>query len=310
MGTMTDVTAKHASRASADKSSAKAAAWSVLITMGTTSVIMNVYDAIHAGHLILLIAVLKGLAPVYAAMGLSEVGARFDGGRVFKAIAFSVMGGAMVLSSGAIASVLHPAEPKGVIGVILAWMFGAVIDAAAMTCVWVLLTDRERRRKAANEEQAVSVEQEVAAAVAATEARITAAAGQEAISMHERIAELETQLRAAHERSQERSRSGAPKPRRSAPVNGDTQDLTAELRALQMLDAHPELRAKGMAGELGRRLGLSGSYARKLHARLTAEERPEERPEERAPGALQERTAERPRETQDKRSPEGAQERP
>ena len=279
---------KHAGRPSTDKSSAKAAAWSVLIMMGTTSVTMNVYDALKGGHLFLLIAIFKGLAPVYAAMGLSEVGARFDGGKAFKAIAFGVMGGAMVLSSGAIASVLHPAEPKGVIGAILAWMFGAVIDAAAMTCVWVLLTDRERRRKAENETETRNIEQLIGEAVAETESRMGTEAQELNASLHDRVSELEALLRAAHERRQGRSRSGGRKPRRSGQVTTDAGDTTVELRAIQMLDAHPDLKQKGMASELARKLGISASYGRKLHARLT-DEALQERSPGTAPGALLER---------------------
>ena len=101
--------AEHRTPSRAEKSSAKAAAWSVLITMGGTSVTLNIWDATHATHpLYGLIAVLKGLAPVLAAMLLSEAGARFDGGKVFRGVAFGIMGGAMVLSASAVASVLRP----------------------------------------------------------------------------------------------------------------------------------------------------------------------------------------------------------
>ena len=75
------VMSKDAQESAPDKSSAKVAAWSVLITMGGTSVTLNIWDATHAAHLFWLLAVLKGLAPVLAAMLLSEAGARFDGGK-------------------------------------------------------------------------------------------------------------------------------------------------------------------------------------------------------------------------------------
>ena len=63
------------------KSSAKVPAWAVLITMGGTSIVLNFWDATHAPHpLNLLVAGLRGFAPVLAAMFISEAGARFDGG--------------------------------------------------------------------------------------------------------------------------------------------------------------------------------------------------------------------------------------
>jgi hypothetical protein len=91
-------------------------------------------------------------------------------------------------------------------------------------------------------------------------------------------ATAEALRQAAHGR---RSR-GRSAPRKAAPVSAPEsdgeQDLTAELRAIQMLDAHPELRAKGQGSELGRKLGVSPATGRRLHAALTADEHAPEHP--------------------------------
>jgi Skp family chaperone for outer membrane proteins len=52
------------------------------------------------------------------------------------------------------------------------------------------------------------------------------------------------------------------------------EDLTTEMRALTLLEQKPELRKPGMGSELGRQLGLSPQSGRRLHAKLTAQDRP------------------------------------
>lgn len=107
-------------------------------------------------------------------------------------------------------------------------------------------------------------------------------------------ADLEAARLAASERTRKRSTPSAPKGRRTAAA-GDTEDWTIELRAIQMMDAHPELRQPRMGSELGRRLGVHPSYGRKLHSQLTAEERPDsatqERSGERGQGQTEERSS-------------------
>jgi hypothetical protein len=68
----------------------------------------------------------------------------------------------------------------------------------------------------------------------------------------------------------------APRPRRTTRGSAHDEDLTTELRAVQLLDADPDLRKPRMGAELARRLGVSESYGGKLHRRLTAEVRPSE----------------------------------
>lgn len=65
-----------------------------------------------------------------------------------------------------------------------------------------------------------------------------------------------------------------PKPAASAP-NGADDDLTLEMRALNLLVADPELRKQRMGGELARRLGVSPATGRRLHAKLSAQDLPD-----------------------------------
>ena len=53
-------------------------------------------------------------------MFISEAGARFDGGKVFRRVTFAIMGGAMLLSASAVANVLRPSYP-GRAGSAWAW---------------------------------------------------------------------------------------------------------------------------------------------------------------------------------------------
>ena len=298
------------------KSSAKVPAWAVLITMGGTSIVLNFWDATHSAHpLFLLVAGLRGFAPVFAAMFISEAGARFDGGQVVRRVCFAIMVGAMFLSASAVANVLRPSYPPGWLGLIMSWLFGIVLDAAALTGLWIILTERERRREAERAEEARDAEGEMAEAVAAAEARaaelaqgeraaLEAEAAEERAAVEAELAAARTDLAAANAtvdalrtaapktRSRRKARP-APKERATAPGAADTADLTTEFRAVQMLDAHPELRAKGQASELARRLGVSPGYGRKLHLRLTTEERPDERGREHAADQGDERTDER-----------------
>ena len=268
------------------RSSAKVPAWAVLITMGGTSITLNFWDATHAASpMFWLIAGLRGFAPVLAAMFISEAGARFDGGKVFRRVTFAIMGGAMLLSASAVANVLRPSYPAGWLGLGMSWLFGIVLDAAALTGLWIILTERERRRDAERQGEADDAAQATAEAVAAAEARAAQEHQSVTAGLRDELASARDELTAAHAtvdalrtaapsgRSRRKARP-APRPRATAPGSGDTQDLTTELRALQMLDAHPELRAKGQGSELARRLGVSPGYGRKLHLRLTSEERP------------------------------------
>jgi hypothetical protein len=278
------VMSKHERESAPEKSSAKVAAWSVLITMGGTSVTLNIWDATHAAHLFWLLAVLKGLAPVLAAMLLSEAGARYDGGKPFRCVAFGIMAGAMVLSASAVATVLRPSYPPGVLGVVMSWLFGIVLDAAALTGLWVILTERESRRDAARQAQAASAEDAVAAAVAETETRVREESAAAVAELTSRVAELQDQISALKRRLSSGRKRAAASPRNfraSSPLNNDTssppniddasppeaadlEDVDTHAEALAILAAEP-----GISGsKLGLRLGKTERYGCMLKNKL------------------------------------------
>ena len=117
---------------------ARPAAWGVLAITGATNLTFNVWHSTHAG-LNVALALLYGFAPVLAAMGLSHIVSAHKGGRFMKAAAFAVMLGAMALSTGATADVLRHAA-----GPVLCWLFGIVVDAAALVALQVILSPESR----------------------------------------------------------------------------------------------------------------------------------------------------------------------
>jgi hypothetical protein len=181
----------------------------------------------------------------------------------------------------------------------LVWMLetGVRIDEA-LARVGKLITDAgkvEAAERAAAEAQARVAEAEAEVADGAARAqeertRLEADAAQLRADLDAATVQLEVLRKRAAARAPKAGKT-APK---AAPRADSAEDLTTELRALQILEAHPELRQPGMGSELGRRLGVSPGYGRKLHGRLTSEERP--------PDALQERAEERPQEHPGERS--------
>lgn len=315
---MDGMTAKHAS--AAEKSSAKVPAWAVLVTMGGTSITLNFWDATHAASpMFWLIAGLRGFAPVLAAMFISEAGARFDGGKTFRRVTFAIMGGAMLLSASAVANVLRPSYPAGWLGLGMSWLFGIVLDAAALTGLWIILTERERRRDAERQGEADDAAQAMAEAVAAAQeraaeaaamerAQIEAEAAEASAALEAELARMSAELTAANATAEAlrtaaapppRKRSGASAPggRKIAPRGDSTEDMTLELRAVQMLDAHPDLKQPRMGSELGRRLGVAESTGRRLHKSLTGEQLPgeavQEHPQKRSGDPAHERSGDR-----------------
>lgn len=112
---------------------ARGAAWVVLVTAGSTMATFNIWHALHAGPIPLLLALMTGAVPVGLAVGLSHIVAAHHGGWVMRAAVFAVMAGAMVLSIRATGYVVRPATGP------LWWLFGLVDDAAALVALQVLL---------------------------------------------------------------------------------------------------------------------------------------------------------------------------
>ena len=256
------------SKHTAAKSRSTADVWFVLAITGGTSATLQIWHATHSGGVVPLIATLVGIVPAAAAIGLSHVVAGHKSAAALRLITFAVMLAVMAASASAVAAVVRPID-----GRVFSWVFGLALDAAALACVWVLLGDHDRK---AAEATALQVAESTAAEARTATAEATARAS----GLETELARVSAELTAARAAA-EALRSTAPvpprRPRKRARVSGDTQDLTTELRAMQMLDAHPELRAKGQGSELGRRLGVSAATGRRLHASLTAEDRSAER---------------------------------
>lgn len=113
---------------------ARAAARAVLAGAGSTMVTFNIWHALHTGGLKWLLAIMVGVAPAGLAIGLSHIVAAHNGGKIMRGIAFLVMTGAMVLSVSATGDVVRPAVGP------LWWLFGAVVDSAALVALQVILT--------------------------------------------------------------------------------------------------------------------------------------------------------------------------
>jgi hypothetical protein len=147
------------------------AAWLVLVMMGGTSVTFNVWHAVHSGRMLLPLALLAAVAPVFAAMGLSHIVATHKCGWFMKAITVGVMLGAMALSAGAIAAVIAPVSMH------LSWLFGGVLDAAALIALGVILTEhgREAARQAAHDAAAAEAARRATEDAAARTAEVPAA---------------------------------------------------------------------------------------------------------------------------------------
>ena len=258
------------------KSGATAAAWAVLVGMGGTSVTYNIFHAVNHGRMNLGLALLYGIAPVFAAMCLSHIVAEHASGNAMKLAAFAVMAGAMTLSMGAIASVVAPAA-----GPWMRWLFGAVLDAAALVALRVILEGRSRKAAAVTALEAARADV-ASAEAAAAEAR--AGAGEATGTIGRLEAELAT-VRAALEAERAKvpprkpRRSSARKPTRnpatasarnqdgtSAPEPEPGADLDTEAQALDILAKEPEI----SGSQLGLRLGKSDRYGRDLIKRLAA----------------------------------------
>ena len=112
---------------------ARSAAWAVLAFAGSTMVSFNIWHALHGGIPQLPLAVLAGVVPVALAMGMSHIVAAYRAGRFLKIVTFAVMVGAMVLSVRATGYVVRPAFGP------LWWLYGAVVDSAALVALQVIL---------------------------------------------------------------------------------------------------------------------------------------------------------------------------
>jgi hypothetical protein len=267
-----------------NRRTATAAAWAVLVAMGGTEMTFNVYHSVHSGSLDLALALLVGIAPVFAAMCLSHIVAEGGAGTGVKTLTFLVMLGAMGLSIGAVSDVIRP-----VTGPAMSWLFGLVLDAAALLALRMILAGRSQKAAAGTELEDALRRLEEARAAAAGSAAVIAESESAAAELRAELAaakaeleraELRAEVLASSARKPARSsaRSSAPGSARNRSTSsarnqtassgpepdGETDDLTTEAQALNILAKEPDI----SGSQLGLRLGKSDRYGRELLKRL------------------------------------------
>jgi hypothetical protein len=247
------------------------AAWAVLVGMGGTTVTYNIFHAVHHGpmpkSLTLGLALLYGIAPVFAAMCLSHLVAARKSDKLMQRLAFAVMLGAMALSIGAVGTVVRP-----VAGRYLCWLFGAVLDAAALIALRMLLSGHERREEEATAlqlaESAAETARSEAADAAAKVARLEAELATVTVALE---AERARRVPGRKQRRGSGRRPAGTGTRNPAPATAgssapepgpeDVPDIDAEARILALIDqGHSASKAGILAGK-------SDSYGRHV-ARL------------------------------------------
>jgi hypothetical protein len=275
--------------------SAIRAAWAVLTGAGTITMVYNIWHATHAGHMIIGLALLYGFGPVFVAALLSHIVAEYECGWFLKGIAFATMLGAMAMSIGATAWVLGPTA-----GPVLRWVFGAVLDTAALVSLRVILDSRKRQNAFTSDleaartavAEAAQLERDLREQLAAKPAerlRLVYQRSDEdtaAIEAGERSAERAAQLEAELEAVQRKlakavqarskqpagtgTKTGTRKPGTAPASTGastaDADELTTELRALAEIEKDPTI----SGAELARRLNITDSYGRRLRRELAA----------------------------------------
>jgi hypothetical protein len=261
------------------------AAWLCLVIAGAATVTFNIVHAWRSGMGSPL-GVVEGVVPVALAMIVSHLVATSSAGKLLRGITFAVMIGALALSVRATGAVVAPAAGP------LWWLYGAVVDTAALVSLQVLLTlksraaERARERaaqEAAEASELVSLRAELVTALADVEPLrdALAAAQADAGQANERAESLAAKLKAATARKQRPAtarKSASVTARKSEPVTGSATapvtdvvtapdeapaDLDSEAKVLWYLD-------KGYsASKAGTLSGLTDSRGRQI-ARLAA----------------------------------------
>lgn len=258
------------------------AAWLCLVIAGATTATFNIWNAVFSS-MALVPGILEGVAPVALAMIVSHLVAVYRGGRFLQAVTFAVMLGAMALSVRATGAVVRPAAGD------LWWLYGAVIDTAALVALRVLLSlksraaqserDRAAGAAAAADERAVLRAQLAAQQEALEAAQDAQRAAQDRAAEAERAAVqaaqkaevLARKLEAAKPKRPRRApaqdRAAAPRSTRAeARATEVPDDLDARAEALAILAAEP-----GISGaQLGPRVGMSKRWGQEFKRDLAA----------------------------------------
>jgi hypothetical protein len=264
---------------------AKFCAWTVAISMAATTMTFQVYHSIRFGQMPVPLAVLEGVVPLLISMCILEFVSKWEGARWWAVTAaYLIMGGSMYLSAAATGAVVLHATPGH-----MAWLFGVLLDAAALLAVHFILngpTAADVSRHAAAEETAragreASLLSEIGALKQARDARASALraeldAANDARTEAERVradaeanaANLARKLE-THARAKGARTKGASGRRKNA--GGKVpNDVDARTEALKILDERPDI----SGADLGEECGMSkrwGQLRKQEYAGLVSE---------------------------------------
>jgi len=159
--------AKHAAKTRA-LARAKTCAWIVAVLMTGTTMTFQVYHSIRFGQMPVPLAVLEGVVPLLISMCILEFVSEWEGARTWAVVAaYVIMAGSMYMSAAATGAVVLHAAPHR-----MSWLFGVLLDAAALLAVHFILngpTAADVAREASAEaaaraEHEASLRAEIAAA--------------------------------------------------------------------------------------------------------------------------------------------------
>jgi Skp family chaperone for outer membrane proteins len=272
---------------------AKAAGWTVFLSMAATSATFQVYHSVVSGRMPWELAALYGVVPLLISVCLLEVITHWPTAPFWAPwAAYAIMGGAMLLSAIATGSVVFRAAPPHMSAV-----FGVLMDGAALLTVHYLINGpreaAEAAARAAAEDAAVArAEADERAALRAElnalrETLETARAGHD-----ERLgavaAELETARAAlvdAREKAEDfaaklealRTRNSRAKNRTASQRNKDANsrqsavpdDIDARAEALAILAGDPDI----SGAKLGERVGRTARWGQLLKSELATSPR-------------------------------------
>jgi hypothetical protein len=275
---------------------ARTSAWIVTVVMGGTTMAFQVYHSVKFGHMPWELAVLYGVAPLLIAVLVLEIVAEWrDAPWAAKAGAYLIMGAAMFLSASATGDVVLAAAPPH-----FSLLFGALLDGAELLAAYFIMNgpsaaqavaavakrEAELLGRIASER---SSREQSEAALRGELSDLRARAGREIealrsdqVSGQQAFENAQREAAEALARADDLARrladvSARRKPAKAAAAsrNSGDDDLSLEMRALNLLVADPELRKPRMGGELARKLGVSPATGRRLHSKLSAQDLPD-----------------------------------
>lgn len=275
---------------------ARAAAWIVTVVMGGTTMAFQVYHAVKFGHMPWPLAVLYGIVPLLIALLVLEIVAEWrEAPWAAKAAAYAIMATAMFLSASATGAVVLRAAPGH-----FSLLPGALLDAAELLAAFFILNGPSAaqavaavaRREAellARVDAERSARQRSEATLQGELSDLQARAGREIeafrsdhVSDQQALESAQREAAEALTRADDLARRLAEASARKKPAkapeavrNSGDDDLSLEMRALNLLVADPELRKPRMGGKLARKLDVSPATGRRLHAKLSAQDLPD-----------------------------------